>query len=388
MRESLIKKTPGNNYNNGSFLSNSMLISGGCQSLKERVIASFNNKRSKTVIINLDENSSDYLDLFTPDYEYHISDSFSYANIFADLSARDASRLVRDRASDFGYSHSDISQLLKYFKLIDTINNRINLTFDSLVDMNNYFYQPDVVQDCLEEIFEMGRMSRGERDIFETALYRSIGGQLFLENILAEINFDLNFGTDGFSLSRMRNDESAMLDFSWRHSNSVSDSTAIKAILYDIECYRESLVVVVNLGGSDVVDIGASLQALLRHKNLKLIVIADDIFSQTDNVHRFIKAFDYNALGSHITKSAIMMSELFPLITKVEYHTACTYNRRLLSEHILDKLIGKDYTESVTRVPVQRHELESKDISVLPPNSFILIDNTQRSSLRYSFQTI
>ena len=227
MRESLIKKTPGNNYNNGSFLSSSMLISGGCQSLKEKVIASFNNKRSKTVIINLDENSSDYLDLFTPDYEYHISDSFSYANIFADLSARDASRLVRDRASDFGYSHSDISQLLKYFKLIDTINNRLNLTFDSLVDMNNYFYQPDVVQDCLEEIFEMGRMSRGERDIFETALYRSIGGQLFLENILAEINFDLNFGTDGFSLSRMRNDESAMLDFSWRHSNSVSDLSLI-----------------------------------------------------------------------------------------------------------------------------------------------------------------
>lgn len=388
MRESLIKKTPGNNYNNGNFLSSSMLISGGCQSLKEKVIASFNNKRSKTVIINLDENSSDYLDLLTPDYEYHISDSFSYANIFADLSARDASRLVRDRASDFGYSHSDISQLLKYFKLIDTINNRLNLTFDSLVDMNNYFYQPDVVQDCLEEIFEMGRMSRGERDIFETALYRSIGGQLFLENILAEINFDLNFGTDGFSLSRMRNNESAMLDFSWRHSDSVSDSTAIQAILYDIECYRESLVVVVNLGGSDVVDIGASLQALLRHKNLTLILIADDIFVQTDNVHRFIKAFDYNALGSHITKSAIMMSELFPLITKVEYHTACTYNRRLLSEHILDKLLGKDYTESVTRVPVQRHEFESKDISVLPPNSFILIDNTQRSSLRYSFQTI
>lgn len=387
MRKSLIKKAPINNHGDSNLSTSSVLISGGCYPLKERVIANLNNQTVKTIVINLDE-TSDYLDAFAPNYEYHISDSFSYANIFADLSMRDASRLARDRASDFGYSHSEISQLLKYLKLIDTINNKLNLTFDSLVDMNNYYYNPDVVQDCLEEISEMGRMSRGERDIFETALYRSIGGQLFLENILTEINFDVNFDTDGFTLSRMRNDESAMLDLSWRHSNSVSDSTAIKAILYDIECYKEPLVVVINLGSSDAVDIGASLKCLLRHTNIKLILIANDIFVQTDDAHKFIKGFNYNALGSHITRSAMMMSELFPLITKVEYHNACTYNRRLLSEHIIDKLLGKDYTEAITRVPVQRHEMESKEISELSPNSFILIDNTQRSNSRYSFQTI
>lgn len=383
MRKSLIKKAP----TDSNLFASSVLISGGCYPLKERVIANLNNQKVKTIVINLDE-TSDYLDAFTPDYEYHISDSFSYTNIFADLTIRDASRLVRDRASDLGYSHSEIGQLLKYFNLIDTINNKLNLTFENLVDMNNYFYNPDVVQDCLEEISEMNRMSRGERDVLETALYRSIGGQLFLENILTEINFNVNFDTDGFTLSRMRNDESVMLDLSWRHSNSESDNTAIKAILYDIECYTEPLVVVVNLGSSDVVDIGASLKCLLRHRNIKLILVADDVFAQTDNAHKFIKGFNYNALGSHITESAIKMSELFPLITKVEYHTACTYNRRLLSEHIIDKLLGKDYTEAITRVPVQRHELESKEISALSPNSFILIDNTQRSNSRYSFQTI
>lgn len=387
MRKSLIKRASINNNTDSKPLSNSILISGGCYPLKGRVIANLDNQKVKTIVINFDE-TSDYLDAFTPNYEYHISDSFSYANIFTDLTMRDASRLVRDRASDFGYSHSEIGQLLKYFDLINTINIKLNLTFDSLVDINNYFYNPNVVQDCLEEISEMGKMSRVEHDILETALYRSIGGHLFLENILAEIKFDINFDADGFSLSRMRNDESAMLDLSWRHSNSVSDSTSIKALLYDIECYKEPLVVVINLGSSDVVDISSSLKSLLRHTNIKLILIADDIFAQTDDTHKFIKGFNYNALGSHITKSAMMMSELFPLITKIEYHNACTYNRRLLSEHIIDKLLGKDYTEAITRVPVQHHELESKEISELSPNSFVLIDNTQRSNSRYSFQTI
>lgn len=374
-------------HNKSNLLADSILISGGCYPLKERIIGSLNNQDAKIVVINLDE-TSEYMSKFTPDYDYHISDTFSYANIFSDLTLRDARRLVRDRASDFDYSHSDVGQLLKYFDLIDKINAKLNLSFENLMDINKYYYNSDIIQDCIEEMYETSNMSRTERDILQNSLYRSIGGQLFLENLMTEINFDINFDENGFALRKLKNKEIALLEFSGMHSNSISDSMAIKALLYDIECYRNPLLVLINIGNSDFNDIEASLKVLSKRSNIKLITIVDDIFAQVDNVHSFIKLFDFNAFGSHIGNSATEMEKLFPLITKTDYHITSTYNRRLLSEKLIDKIFGKDYTEAIAKVPVQRPELESKDISTISPNSFILIDNIQKHNMRYSIQTI
>ncbi|MDE5765365.1 MAG: hypothetical protein K2I00_10490 [Ruminococcus sp.] len=384
MRKHLTRNTV---HNRSNLLADSILISGGCYPLKERIIGSLNNQDSRTVVINLDE-TSEYMTKFTPDYDYHISDTFSYANIFSDLTLRDARRLVRDRASDFNYSHSDVGQLLKYFDLIDRINAKLNLSFESLTDINKYYYNPDIVQDCIEEMYDTSNMSRTERDILQNSLYRSIGGQLFLENLMAEINFDINFDEDGFSLRKLKAKETALLELSGMHSNSISDSTAVKALLYDIECYRNPLLVIINVGNSDLNYIETSLKVLLKRSDIKLITIADDIFAQADNVHRFIKLFDFNAFGSHTGNSATEMEKIFPVITKTDYHVTSTYNRRLLSEKLIDKIFGKDYTEAIAKVPVQRHELESKDISTITPDSFILIDNTQKHNMHYSIQTI
>ena len=122
-------------------------------------------------------------------------------------------------------------------------------------------------------------------------------------------------------------------------------------------------------------------------QNVKLLVIADDIFAQTQtgDTHSFLKNFDYCCFGSHIGQSATQMSELvFPMVTKIEYHKTTTYNRRIFAERLTDRMFDKDKMEAIAQVPVQRRVMEAREINYLPTNYFVLVDNEHNS--RYSLQ--
>lgn len=384
-RESLVRKSQSFNQSTEHLAGNSILISGGCTDLKEKAVHAFNNCPEKRVIINLDGNNQ-YLRQFRCNYVYEIDDH-SHFDIFNDLSFRNATKLLKDKGQGFGYSHSEISTLLKYLTFIDKINRRLGLNIDTVSEINRHFYDPDVLKDCIEEMIEYNELNKREADVLEAAFFRSIGGQLLLENLLAELDFDINYNENSFSLNRLRNYEAVLLDFSSRHINSDTDTTAMTSILYDLECCKTPVSVLVNLGRCDFSEIGYNLKSLLIRQNVKLLVIADDIFAQTQtrDTHSFLKNFDYCCFGSHIGQSATQMSELvFPMVTKIEYHKTTTYNRRIFAERLTDRMFDKDKMEAIAQVPVQRRVMEAREINYLPTNYFVLVDNEHNS--RYSLQ--
>ena len=384
-RESLVRKSQSFNQSTEHLAGNSILISGGCTDLKEKAVHAFNNCPEKRVIINLDGNNQ-YLRQFRCNYVYEIDDH-SHFDIFNDLSFRNATKLLKDKGKGFGYSHSEISTLLKYLTFIDKINRRLGLNIDTVSEINRHFYDPDVLKDCIEEMIEYNELNKREADVLEAAFFRSIGGQLLLENLLAELDFDINYNENSFSLNRLRNYEAVLLDFSSRHINSDTDTTAMTSILYDLECCKTPVSVLVNLGRCDFSEIGYNLKSLLICQNVKLLVIADDIFAQTQtgDTHSFLKNFDYCCFGSHIGQSATQMSELvFPMVTKIEYHKTTTYNRRIFAERLTDRMFDKDKMEAIAQVPVQRRVMEAREINYLPTNYFVLVDNEHNS--RYSLQ--
>ena len=384
-RESLVRKSQSFNQSTEHLAGNSILISGGCTDLKEKAVHAFNNCPEKRVIINLDGNNQ-YLRQFRCNYVYEIDDH-SHFDIFNDLSFRNATKLLKDKGKGFGYSHSEISTLLKYLTFIDKINRRLGLNIDTVSEINRHFYDPDVLKDCIEEMIEYNELNKREADVLEAAFFRSIGGQLLLENLLAELDFDINYNENSFSLNRLRNYEAVLLDFSSRHINSDTDTTAMTSILYDLECCKTPVSVLVNLGLCEFSEIGYNLKSLLIRQNVKLLVIADDIFAQTQtgDTHSFLKNFDYCCFGSHIGQSATQMSELvFPMVTKIEYHKTTTYNRRIFAERLTDRMFDKDKMEAIAQVPVQRRVMEAREINYLPTNYFVLVDNEHNS--RYSLQ--
>lgn len=362
---------------NSSYTSNTaynMILSGNMMPVKSKVLAaSLQKKNVPVVVINLD-NTSPYMDI--SHYDYSINDSSTGYDIFSPMSIREVCAYLQNTAYEKGYGDEQTVQIIKYLTFINKLNSYLNLDLPTIRDINNYYYEPDVIGNALANMFETGEVTADEYNRLNVSLIRGIKGQLIIDNILASTDFTLNFDcSSGFSVSNLRNGDKVFIDLSVRH-NSYTEKKSRNDILYSIEECSMPMTIVLNIGKADYSLVDRFITNTVGQLNRQFIVIMDDIFAQVQSYDTIRRMFSLNLLGQHTGDSCKKMEKCFHVINKQEKHYARAVDSRLLADRFIDVIFHTNHTDTTTTVPVKRSIIEEEDITNLSERTFIMMDNT------------
>lgn len=363
---------------NATYTSNvkayNILLSGNMIPVKSRVItAALQKNNVPIVVINLD-NTSPYLHI--NHYDYSINDCSTGYDIFSTMTIREACAYIQNTAYEKGYGDEQTVQIIKYLSFINKLNGYLNLELHTIRDINNYYYEPDVIGNALTKMYEDGEVTPDEYRRLNVSLIRGIKGQLIIDNILASTDFNLNFDCgSGFSVDNMRYGETAFIDLSERH-RSYTENKSRNDILYSIEECSTPMTIVLNLGKADYGLVGNFITNTVGQPNRQFIVIMDDVFSQVDDYDVIRRKFSLNLLGQHTGESCKKMEGCFHELYKEEKHYSRSVDSRLLADRFIDILFHTNHTDTTMTVPVKRSVIEQEVIANLTERAFIMMDNT------------
>lgn len=358
----------------------SCLISGNCPVVKSNVAREYINNSytsNETTVLIIDFCHDDFMSAISHASMYPVNffdvDSMSYDYFFGDGDLRSSIRAIKLKAASLGYSHEQTIQVCKYFELLQSINDKLGLYFNSIQEMNNHYYSIDMVSAALQEMLKARLIRPADMDKIITLVQRSAKGNLIIDNILAETSFTLGGTTDTFSIKKLPPHSLCHL-----YVNSVYSevtSTLIEALSNDISNYRRPLNIIINAGKSTVADkLYELVECVTTHYNYNLLFLTDDIFTDAVNNHdRFRGLFEINAFGAHSGTSNQIVSNLFGTRRVIEEHYDKTYDRRLTANNVFDMLTGRNYTEGVHYVPVELPCIRPDSIESLPENSVITL---------------
>lgn len=330
----------------------SCLISGNCHVVKSYVAKEYINNSyasSNTIVLIIDFCRDDFMSAVSHTSKYPLTvfdiDNMSYDYFFGDGDLRSSIRAIKLKAANLGYSHEQTIQVCKYFELLQSINDKLGLRFNSIQELNNHYYSIDMVSAALQSMLHAQQILPGDMDKIMTLLQRSAKGNLIIDNILAETRFTLGGIADAFSIKKLAPHSLCHL-----YVNSVYSevtNTLIEALSKDISDYRRPLNIIINAGKSDVADrLYELVECVTTHRNYNLLFLTDDIFTDAaDNHNRFRGLFEINAFGSHSGTSNQIISNLFGTRRVIEEHYDKTYDRRLTANNVFDTLTGRNFTE-------------------------------------------
>lgn len=358
----------------------SCLISGNCPVVKSYVAKEYINNSyasGNTTVLIIDFCHNDFMSAVSHTSKYPLTvfdvDNTSYDYFFGDGDLRSSIRAIKLKAESLGYSHEQTIQVCKYLELLQSINDKLGLRFNSIQELNNHYYSIDMVSAALQGMLHDRQIRPGDMDRIMTLLQRSAKGNLIIDNILAETRFTLGETTDTFSIKKLAPHSLCHL-----YVNSVYSevtSTLVEALSKDISDYRRPLNIIINAGKSAVADrLYELVECVTTHRNYNLLFLTDDIFTDTANNHdRFRGLFEINAFGSHSGTSNQIVSNIFGTRRVIEEHYDKTYDRRLTANNVFDTLTGRNFTEGVHYVPVELPCIRPDSIESLPERSVITL---------------
>lgn len=352
----------------------SMLLSGNMTPVKQAVVSAvLYKKNSPVIVINLDSTSS-YLHHGSVQYNFSLHGNGGY-DLFSSMSIRDACLYLQNEAYQYGYAHSEVVQIIRYLELIGKLNHHLGLHLPTIRDINDYYYQPNVIGQALAEMLHSSIITQQDYEQLQVALVRGIKGQLLIDNLLASTDFNLNFSEPGFSVENVKCGQVAWLDLSSRH-NSHTEKTARNSILYSIEECSKQMTILINVGRASYNLVADFVQNMVSRPNCQLIVVMEDVFAQVPDYDVVRRSFSVNLLGQHTGESCCKMSSCFHEIYRMETHHARSVDHRLFADRFIDILFHTNHADTTTLVPVKCSVMEQERIANLSERAFIMMDNT------------
>lgn len=360
-----------NRCESNSQFAHDLLVSGDCQPVKQKVVELIiKNNTIPVIVINMDQKSTYIKDI---EYDYSINGDRGY-DLFSSMTIRQACAFFRDAAHEKNYSTDQVVQIIKYLELIRKLNADLGLNINTIEEINAYYYSPEIINKAVNDLFISGKINREERDRYLMEIIRSIKGQIIIEDMLGMFNFSLNSGAKNFSVNNLKSGP-AFIDLVQQH-NSVTENDAISSVLYSIEEYKDPMMVLLNIGKSDLALVKKFMKNMIVRKTCRLIVIVDDIFAQAEDYECIRHAYPFNILGKHTGESARKMSNCFHETYRMDKQYSCSVDHRLRADNFMDILLRTNYTETTTLTPVRRNIIEQEDIVNLSERAFIMINNT------------
>ncbi len=356
-----------------------MLLSGNMIPVKERVVRAVLQKRNVPIlIISLDKKST-YMSAVgrTPDYSFGSKRGY---DLFSSMSIREACDFLQNAVHEKQNGDDQSVQIIRYLNFIEKLNGYLKLNLPTIRDINNHFYQPDVIGNALTEMYQTGKISPKEFEQLNVSLIRGVKGQLIIDDILVSVDYNLHFeesseDSPGISVNDLKNGQIAYFDLSVKN-NSYTERQKRDNVLYSVKNYTEPFVLLLNVGAADYHLVSEFISTMTAKASCQFVVIMNDVFAQVSDYDSFRIKFSLNLLGQHTGKSCTKMSECFHEVYQQETHYASTVNRRMFSESFIDILFDRNHTDTTTSVPVKRRIIEEEEIIDLTGNSFILMDNT------------
>lgn len=352
-----------------------MLLSGNMIPVKERVVRAVLQKRNVPILmISLDDKSA-YMSPVNKTPDYSLGSNQGY-DLFSSMSIREACEFLQNAVHGKQNGDDQSVQIIRYLNFIEKLNGYLKLNLPTIRDINNHFYQPDVIGNALTEMYQTGKISPKEFEQLNVSLIRGIKGQLIIDDILVSVDYNLHFEeSSGISVNDLKDGQIAYLDLSVRN-NSYTERQKRDNILYSVKNYTKPFVLLLNVGADDYHLVSEFISTMTARTSCQFVVMMDDVFAQVPDYDTFRKEFSLNLLGQHTGQSCTKMSECFHEVYRQETHYASTVNRRMFSESFIDILFDRNHTDTTTSVPVKRRIIEEERIIALTGNSFILMDNT------------
>ena len=357
----------------------SLLVSGGCISIKSKIVQQVFRRCDGTPVLLLNfDRASPYFSSIRYDYSSS-NDIGTGFDMLDSMTLHQACEYILNSAYDAGYPHTEAVQVVKYLQLIERINLELGLDLRSIREVNAHFYRTEEVQKALAKC----HLDSDPRAL--TTLLRSIKGLLVIDNLLSETDFLL--GSDraqAFSLEGLSSTGCAFIDLTPAHT-SHTEKQRQKSILYAAEGYTKPFTLLVNAGRIKLDDDIESFLNTMLHKGNQVVLLTDDIFAQSSEHETIRKSFDINLLGKHTGQSAESMSKAFHEIEKNRIQRTRTIDHRIFSSRFIDQLFNTNYTESETTITERKQIIETSQIASLSPSEAITVDNTGSSISYFSF---
>jgi len=352
-----------------------MLLSGNMTPVKRIVVnAVLQKKNAPVLVINLDD-TNQYMNFIGTHCDFSLHGNSGY-DLFSSMSIRDACTYLQNATYEKQYGDDQTVQIIRYLDFIEKLNAYLGLKLPTIRDINEHYYQPDVIGSALTQMYQTGMISPKEYERLNVSLIRAIKGQLIIDNILVSTDFNLHYDKESdFSVHDLKNGQVAILDLSAKH-NSHTEAKSRQDVLYSIEECNRSMILLLNVGRADYRLVSSFITSMTARTNCQLVVIMDDVFSQVPEYDRVRRTFSLNLLGQHTGESCRKMSECFHEVYRKETHYASAVNNRILSERFIDVLFNRNHTDTTTIVPVKRRIIEEHDIANLSDRAFIIMDNT------------
>jgi len=368
--------------NNVSLDDGTVLISGQCVRIKALYLAE-QLKRAlrrgcKTVVIDFGRmgNFSSILDScgFHSQHTF-VAERDNYA--MEEIPIREAVSNLRTHARRLGYEHSSYAQMTAFLSFLMSLDSGNCRTLQQL--LRKFSNQDKLEKELLSLVRSRAITGQEAEDNIQTYLEYVQGG-VTADTLLAELNFILkpNTGANSFSLSLLGQGEAAILCASENNSTDLNDYIAR---LWTSDLIRvsetEPLFIVINAGHHPQIDRMYELVETASHKtNVNLFYTSYDIFSgvSADRAKAFSKLFRYDIYGRHTNDSAQAISSMFAEQWLTQFNHADAHDQRILGESLIDRMLGTDYTKTVSTSLVKESIIPAYSIVNFTDCECIILD--------------
>lgn len=363
---------------------NTVLISGHCPEVKKNVVSrqlkTVSENGYKTVIIDFGR---------TADFSGFLNHC-GYSSIHTFVTGKDnylpleipiyeAVSKLRTHAQRLGYTHSVYSQMTTYINFLMKIDQAYDkdLTLQQL--LRKFNNQDKFEREILSLVRDHTITGQEAEEYIQTYLEFAVGG-VTADTLLSELEFILkpNIGTEGFSLSYLKPGEAAVLYASNNNSTDINDymSRLWSSDLIGMS-EKDQLMIVINAGHYPQISRMYELVETLSHKtNTKILYCSYDLFADVsaEKAKSFAKIFTYDLYGTHSNDSAKTISSMFSEQWLTQFNYANTRDQRVLHERMLDKLLGTDYTMTVSTTLIKESVIPAERIVNLRPREVVIFN--------------
>ncbi len=369
--------TPYNPYQeNINMLANtSCLISGNCPIVRSKVATQFidNSFSSDRTMIIVDFCHDEYMDraFHSSPYQltmFDIDSSTGYDFFYNDGNINSLIRAVKHKAESLGYKHEETVQILKYMELL----KELGFSMSDIRSLTSQYYDINQVNAELEKLVSSRVIHQSEIPRVISMLQRSAKGNILLESILTEQDFNLNaVNGKAFSIKQLPQRSLAHLRVNSKYNNATQ--AMIEALTKDIADCVKPISLIINAGKVSAADMLFNLVEMLTTHNYNLLFISDDIFADTMNHEKFRKHFDMNCFGAHSGESNNIISSSFGTRRIMEEHYSRNTDHRLTQNNVMDILFRSNYSEGVNYVPTELPVFRADYISSMAENEVITV---------------
>ena len=368
--------------NNVSLDDGTVLISGQCAQIKALYLAEQLKRASrrgcKTVVIDFGRTGdfSSILDScgFHSQHTF-VAERDNYA--LEEIPIREAVSNLRTHARRLGYEHSSYAQMTAFLSFLISLDSGNCRTIQQL--LRKFSNQDKLEKELLSLVRSRAITGQEAEDNIQTYLEYAQGG-VTADTLLAELNFILkpNTGTNSFSLSLLGQGEAAILCASENNSTDLNDYIA-RLWTSDLirMSEREPLFIVINAGHHPQIDRMYELAETASHKtNVNLFYTSYDLFSgvSADRAKTFSKLFRYDIYGRHTNDSAQVISSMFAERWLTQFNHADAHDQRILGESLIDRMLGTDYTATVSTSLVKESIIPAYSIVNFADYECIILD--------------